>query len=418
MVAHRFMLFKKLVLDSFKPLTRGSLAVRLPDGEERVFGGLSHDLRARLIIYDENFFRRCVLFGPIGFAESYLAGEWDSPDLTKVLAWFVINADDTSAMRTRSGRTSLALNIFNFIDRWRHGLRPNSLRKSRDNIREHYDLSNEFFRLWLDPTMTYSSGYFDPPELSLEAAQEKKYARLCEKLHLVASDHVLEIGSGWGGFSIYAAKTYGCRITTITISEQQYEEAVVRIEKAGLQDLINLQLRDYRTLTGQYDKIASIEMLEAVGDRYVDGFFAHCEALLKPRGLLGLQAILCPDDQYPILRDGVDFIQKHIFPGSLLMSVGRITQALHKAGRLNLLDYEDMAPFYARTLQIWRENFEANLEDVRHQGFDEEFVRKWRYYLCYCEAAFGARHITVAQIVYSRPNNFSLRSPAYELLES
>lgn len=410
------MLFRKIVLDSFKPLKHGSLEVVLPGGGRHVFGGLFKGLKARITVTDEKFFRRCVLFGPIGFAESYMAGEWETPDLTRVIAWFILNAEDAGGLQTRTGRSTGILNLLNTYNRFLHQRRPNSLRSSRKNIREHYDLSNSFFKLWLDPSMTYSSAYFDPPELSLEKAQQKKYDRLCRKLHLQPSDEVLEIGSGWGGFSLHAAKTYGCRITTITISEQQFAEASDRIEKAGLQDRIELLLCDYRTLTGRFDKIVSIEMLEAVGDRYVDGFFAHCDTLLKPHGLLGLQAILCPDNQYPILRDGVDFIQKHIFPGSLLMSVGRIAEAMQRTGNLNLLDYEDMAPFYARTLKLWRENFESQLEAVRTQGFDEEFVRKWRYYLCYCEAAFGTRHITVAQAIYTRPDNLALKSPAYDLL--
>lgn len=410
------MLFRRLVLDSFKPLKRGSLEVALPGGGKEIFGGLYKGLQAQIIVNDNRFFRRCVLFGPIGFAESYLAGEWTTPDLTKVIAWFILNAEDAGGLKTRAGKSSGILNILNTYNRFLHLARPNSLGKSRENIREHYDLSNDFFRLWLDPTMTYSSAYFDPPDLPLEAAQRKKYDMLCRKLQLHPSDEVLEIGSGWGGFSMHAAKTHGCRVTTITISEQQFAEASKRIQAAGLQDRIELLLCDYRTLRGRFDKIASIEMLEAVGDKFVDGFFAKCDELLKPEGLLGLQAILCPDRQYPILRDGVDFIQKHIFPGSLLMSNGRIAEALQRTGDFNLLAYEDMAPFYARTLKIWRENFEAVLDEVRAQGFDDAFIRKWRYYLCYCEAAFGTRHITVAQAVYARPNNLSLHSPAYDLL--
>lgn len=409
------MVFRKLVLNSFKTLKRGSLEVVLPNGERRHYGGLFKGLQARIEVKREGFFRRCVLFGPIGFAESYMAGEWETPDLTNVIAWFILNSEDAAGLETRTGRATGILNLLNTYNRFLHLQRPNSLDRSRANIREHYDLSNDFFRLWLDPTMTYSSGWFDPPELSLEEAQRKKYDMLCRRLRLVGSDEVLEIGSGWGGFSMHAAKNYGCRVTTVTISEEQYAEASARIEAAGLQDRIELLLCDYRHLQGRYDKIASIEMLEAVGERYVDGFFARCNDLLKPQGLLGLQAILCPDQQYEILRDGVDFIQKHIFPGSLLMSNGRIAEAMQRTGHFNLLDYADMAPFYARTLRIWRENFTAELEGVKALGFDEIFIRKWIYYLCYCEAAFGTRHITVAQMVYTRPDNLGLKSPAYDI---
>jgi len=226
---------------------------------------------------------------------------------------------------------------------------------------------------------------------------------------------VLEIGCGWGGFAIHAAKNYGCRVTAATISEEQFREAAARVEEAGVADLVEVVFCDYRDLTGRFDKIVSIEMLEAVGDRYVETFFGKVSDLLAPRGLLGLQMILCPDNQYPILRDGVDFIQKHIFPGSLLMSMRRITEAMNATGDLNLLDYEDMTPFYAKTLKDWRTSFTAALPKVRALGYDEGFIRKWLYYLCYCEAGFGTRHISVAQAVYTRPDNLDLHSPAYDL---
>lgn len=409
------MLSRQIIFKTLQPLQRGSLELILPNGERRVFGGLNKDFQARIEVKDENFFHRCVFFGPIGFGESYMAGEWDTPDLAKVIAWFILNAEDTGGMKTRKGRSNPLLNLLNAYNRFVHLRRPNSLGKSRENISEHYDLSNAFFKLWLDPSMTYSSAYFDPPTLSLEEAQTKKYDNLCRKLQLAATDHVLEIGSGWGGFSMHAAKTYGCKVTTITISEEQYAEASKRIQEAGLQDRITILFSDYRVVEGQFDKIASIEMLEAVGDKYVDEYFATCSRLLKPHGLIGLQAILCPDQQYEILRDGVDFIQKHIFPGSLLMSLGRVAQALQNTGDFNLLVYEDMALHYAKTLKIWCDNFETVLDEVRGQGFDETFIRKWRYYLRYCEAAFGMRHITVAQMVYTRPNNLSLNSDVYDM---
>ncbi len=411
------MFFRRLVLKSFAKLRHGTLAVTFPDASRETFGGTFSGLHAEIRILDDRFFRRCVLFGAIGFAESYLAGEWETPDLTRVIAWFIRNASEAEALQTHRSRGTGVFNILNIVNRAIHRKRPNSLDKSRENIRDHYDLSNAFFQLWLDPTMTYSSGYFDAAETSLEAAQVRKYDLLCRKLHLAASDELLEIGSGWGGFSIHAARHYRCKVTTVTISEEQFAEASARIRAARLEDHIEILLCDYRTLRGRYDKIVSIEMLEAVGDRYVDGYFAKIHELLKPHGLVALQAILCPDLQYPILRDGVDFIQKHIFPGSLLMCNARITSALNATGDLNLLDYDDMAPHYAKTLKIWRENFEANLEAVRALGFDDEFIRKWRFYLCYCEAAFGTRHITVAQMVYSRPDNSALASPIYPPLE-
>jgi cyclopropane-fatty-acyl-phospholipid synthase len=263
--------------------------------------------------------------------------------------------------------------------------------------------------------MTYSAAYFDPPDLSLEEAQRKKWEVLCGKLQITAHDHILEIGCGWGGFAIHAAKTRGCRVTAATISEEQFREAAARVEAAGVSDLVEVVFCDYRDLAGKFDRIVSIEMLEAVGDRYVETFFGKVSSLLAPRGMVGIQTILCPDNQFPILRDGVDFIQKHIFPGSLLLSMRRITEALNATGDLNLLDYEDMTPFYAKTLRLWREAFTAALSGVRALGYDESFIRKWLYYLCYCEAGFGTRHISVVQIVLSRPDNLDIHSPAYDL---
>ena len=387
----------------------------MPDGTRGVYGGRGEGVQAQIRIEREEFFKRCVLFGPIGFAEGYMAGEWTTNDLTSVIAWFILNANEAEALQTRRSMGTGFFNLLNTINRAFHRKRHNSRAMSKENIREHYDLSNDFFKLWLDSSMTYSSAYFEKADESLETAQIRKYDKLCRRLHLAPADSVLEIGSGWGGFSMHAARNFGCKVTTVTISQQQYDEASRRICEAGLSDKIQLLLCDYRDLRGQFDKIASIEMLEAVGDRYVDGYFAKIDSLLRPHGLVGLQAILCPDRQFPILRDGVDFIQKHIFPGSLLMCNARIGEALAACGDLNLFEYEDMAPHYALTLRRWRETFEARLPEVRALGFDDEFIRKWRYYLCYCEAAFGTRHITVAQMVYSRPDNLGVPSAIYSL---
>ncbi len=409
------MLFRRLVLNSFAKLNFGQLEVLMPDGTRGVYGGRGEGVQAQIRIEREEFFKRCVLFGPIGFAEGYMEGEWTTDDLTKVIAWFILNANDAEALQTRRSMGTGFFNLLNTINRAFHRKRHNSRAMSKENIREHYDLSNDFFKLWLDSSMTYSSAYFEKADESLETAQIRKYDKLCRRLHLAPADSVLEIGSGWGGFSMHAARNFGCKVTTVTISQQQYDEASRRICEAGLSDKIQLLLCDYRDLRGQFDKIASIEMLEAVGDRYVDGYFAKIDSLLRPHGLVGLQAILCPDRQFPILRDGVDFIQKHIFPGSLLMCNARIGEALAACGDLNLFEYEDMAPHYALTLRRWRETFEARLPEVRALGFDDEFIRKWRYYLCYCEAAFGTRHITVAQMVYSRPDNLGVPSAIYSL---
>jgi cyclopropane-fatty-acyl-phospholipid synthase len=391
-------------------MQRGRLRLVLPDRSEKIFGGLGDEPRAEIRLKGDAFFRACVLGGPVGFGEAYMDGLWETDDLVGVITWFIRNADESTVLEG-SGKTDRRIGLMNFAHRVAHKLRPNSLRTSRRNIKEHYDLSNDFFALWLDPTMTYSSAYWDRPEMTLEQAQVRKYDVLCRKLRLAPSDHVLEIGSGWGGFSLHAAKNFGCRVTTVTISQAQFDEASRRIAAAGLTDRIDLRVQDYRTLDGTFDKIASIEMLEAVGDKYLDGYFAQCHRLLARKGLLGLQYITCPDAQYEVLRRGTDFIQRHIFPGSLLNSIGRVNTALNRAGDLFLHDLDDMGPYYARTLHVWRENFHRVLQSVRAQGFDETFIRKWDYYLAYCEAAFATRHISVVQAIYTRADNETLDLP-------
>ncbi|MFY8216240.1 MAG: class I SAM-dependent methyltransferase [Chthoniobacterales bacterium] len=407
--------FRKLVLESFRPLQSGIMEVVLPDGEKLIFGGGRVGLRAVMRIQSENFFRRCVLFGPIGFAEAYIDGEWETPDLAAVIGWFILNAEDAGGMQTERGAKAPLLNLLNSYNRLLHQRRPNSLTTSRKNISEHYDLSNDFFKLWLDPTMTYSSALFEQADIDLQAAQIRKYDHLCQSLQLGPDDHVLEVGTGWGGFSIHAASTYGCKITTITISQRQHDEAVARIAAAGLSDRVQVLIEDYRKVEGQFDKIVSIEMIEAVGDRFLDTYFDSLQRVLAPDGMIGLQMITCPDRQYRILRDGVDFIQKHIFPGSLLVSQARVTEALNRTGSLNLHAWKDMAPHYAKTLGLWCERFEAERDAVVALGFDERFIRKWRYYLRYCEAAFATRNISVVQAVYARPNNLRIASPVYSL---
>jgi cyclopropane-fatty-acyl-phospholipid synthase len=289
-----------------------------------------------------------------------------------------------------------------------HRLRPNSLKTSRRNIAEHYDLGNEFYALWLDETMTYSAAKFTEEGQPLEGAQWQKYEALCQKLELKSTDHVLEIGCGWGGFCTHAAREHGCRVTAVTISQEQHTFATERVKREGLDHLIEVRLQDYRHITGQFDKIASIEMLEAVGDAYVDGYFAKCHEVLKPNGMIAFQVITVPDCRYENLKRGVDWIQKHIFPGSLLLSMARINEAVNRTGDLFLHGLEDLGAGYAKTLRLWFERFNAKLDDVQALGFDDRFIRKWNLYLQYCEAAFATRNISVIQAVYTRPNNGAL----------
>jgi cyclopropane-fatty-acyl-phospholipid synthase len=400
-------LYERLVVAALGEMTAGCLHLDLPSGETKVIGAPGAEVSALIRVRDAAFFRKCVLFGDVGFGESYVDGDWDTDSIERVIAWAVLNVEHSPTM-SGSKEKHFALNLLKWYNRALHLLRPNSLETSRRNITEHYDLGNDFYRLWLDETMTYSSAYFTEAGQTLESAQVAKYDALCRKLQLRDSDHVLEIGSGWGGFASHAVRTYGCRVTTVTISEAQLAYARERFMREGIAGRAEVRLADYRTLTGQYDKIVSIEMMEAIGDRYLEIYFARIHDLLKPGGLVAVQYITVPDSRHAELKRGVDWIQKHIFPGSLLLSVGRVNQALNRTGDLFLHDLEDIGTSYATTLHAWWERFNSRIVDVRALGFDARFVRKWNYYLQYCEAAFASRNISVVQAVYTRPNNRSL----------
>lgn len=409
--------FRRAVLDAFAAMSRGHLRLELPEGGTREIGApggqplpLGIPPAATVRIRREAFFTKCFWSGDIGFAESYIDGDWETPDLTAVIAFFVLNIADAPTLSGSRRGTGAALNLLRFANRVGHLLRPNTRATARRNIREHYDLSNDFFALWLDPSLMYSAAKWPAaaPQLSLEAAQGEKNEALCRRLRLRASDHVLEIGTGWGGWSLHAARHHGCRVTTITISQQQFELARRRVADAGLADRVEVQLCDFRDVRGCYDKIVSIEMVEALGHRYQEEFARVVARLLKPEGLLALQFITCPDARYGAFRRGVDFIQKHIFPGSLLLSTNRLNDLLAQSGGFVLHAMEDFGTDYARTLRLWREAFAARLAEVRALGFDDRFVRKWTYYLCYCEAAFALRNISVVHTLHTRPNNLAL----------
>lgn len=393
-----------IILDLFLSMKTGLLNITLPDGSTVSNHGSEDSVSCDISISDYSFFNRCVMFGPIGFAEAYIDGMWTTENLTDVIRWFINNADQSTVMEGSSKRSNF-LDLFQIANRLAHILRPNTKSIGKKNISAHYDLSNEMFELFLDPSMTYSSGIFDESHLSLEEAQANKYEKLCQSLNLKTSDQVLEIGCGWGGFASYAAKNYGCRITAITISERQYEYAKQRMENEGLTDLVSIKLIDYRDMVGQFDKIVSIEMVEALGDRNVDNFFSQCSRLLTKNGLISIQMISSADSRYEQLRTSVDFIQKHIFPGSLLLSIERVVRATARVSDLQILELNDYGESYAHTLKLWRSNFIANLNKVRALGFDQSFIRKWIYYFCYCEAAFDTRQISVLQLTLSRPNN-------------
>jgi cyclopropane-fatty-acyl-phospholipid synthase len=408
--------WQNAVLAAFTGMTRGHLRLELPDGTTRDFGSpaqlstipLNIPAHASLRVRRPAFFNKCALSGDIGFAESYIDGDWDTPDLTALVAWFLQNIDTAPTLSGSQRRTPFALNALRLVNRLGHVCRANTRANSARNIREHYDLSNDFFALFLDPSMMYSSALWTDPDASLAEAQHEKNDALCRSLRLTPTDSVLEIGTGWGGWALHAAQTYGCHVTTVTISQQQYDFARRRVIDAGLGDRIEVRLQDYRDLTGSFDKIVSIEMLEAVGHAYQETYFITVSRLLKPDGLLALQYIACPDNRYAALRRGVDFIQKHIFPGSLLLSTNRVNTLLAKTGGFTLHSHRDFGHDYARTLKLWRDAFLAKLPEVRALGFDDRFIRKWTYYLAYCEAAFAMRNISVVHTLHTRPNNISL----------
>lgn len=415
--------FQRLVLDALAKLPCGQLELELPDGGRLLFGGRADGHRrepsiaaaraiatpAAIKVRHPDFFRRCVLFGDIGFAESYLDGDWETPDIGAVIAWFLLNAEVAPTLSGARGN-GLALNLLQAANRLQHFFRPNSRGTAARNIREHYDLSNDFFRLWLDPTMMYSSARWPRPDLTLEEAQHAKNEALCRKLQLSAGDHVLEIGTGWGGWSLHAARHHGCRVTSLTLSPAQAQLARQRVAAAGLSGLVEVRLQDYRDLPAgeAFDKVVAIEMLEAVGHRYLATWCRVVSRVLKRDGLVALQFITVPDARYDALRRGVDFIQKHIFPGSLLLSLNRLNALLSSAGGFVLHECEEFGPDYARTLRLWREEFNRQSAAVQALGFDARFQRKWNYYLSYCEAAFALRHVGVVQTVHTRPGNLRL----------
>ncbi len=403
--------YERKVIDVFRRMSAGHLSLHLPDGHTVSIGSPASQIHAVIHVRDPEFFKSVMLYGDIGFGEAYTAGWWDTPSIERVISWAILNVKNTPGMSgSRLGRG--LVNLLARVNRIQHWARPNSKKMARRNISEHYDLGNDFYSLWLDETMTYSSGLYTRNDMPLKAAQTAKYDALCRRLELKAGDRVLEIGCGWGGFASHAAKNYGCHITALTISAAQYEYASERFLREGIADSVDLRMEDYRDTAGQFDKIVSIEMMEALGDRYLETFTRQLHRLLKPEGLVALQFITCPDQRHDEMRRNVDWIQKHIFPGSLLLSLSRVGQAMRRSGDLMLHELQDMGLHYARTLREWWATFNDRRSEILALGFDDRFMRKWNYYLQYCEAAFASRNISVVQAVYTRPNNTGIqRSP-------
>ena len=367
------------------------------DPAEQMTFGAGDGIRAEIVVSNPNFYWRILRGGSIGGAESYIENEWDSSDLTAVIELVAANQSWLDRIEAQTG---LVKRVATKIGHW---LNRNTVKQAKQNILAHYDLGNDLYQTFLDKEMLYSSGCYDSPTDTLEQAQINKMERLCQQLQLSSSDHVVEIGTGWGGMAIYMARHYGCKVTTTTISDAQYDYAYQRVTEQGLDHLITVLKEDYRRLTGQFDKLVSIEMIEAVGQRYLPSYLRHCQALLKPGGIMALQAITIADQRVDYYAHNVDFIQKYIFPGGFLPSVTYLAQSLTKQTDFVIRQLHDFGLDYAATLKAWRARFEHALPQITALGYPPEFIRLWRFYFCYCEGGFMARSISVVHLTMTRP---------------
>ena len=378
---------------------RNGQVVVCENGRHETFGSLTDEmpLTTVLTIHDSRFYSDVARGGVLGAAEAFMRGYWSSNELTNLVRILLRNRHVLTAMN--SGTAALVRPAQKLL----HRLNRNTRAGSRRNIAAHYDLGNAFYALWLDRTMMYSSAVFERPDMSLEEASVAKLDRICRKLKLAESDRVLEIGTGWGGFAVHAARHYGCLVTTTTISRAQYEYARQRVRSEGLEGRVEVLERDYRDLDGRYDKLVSIEMIEAVGHDYQRRFFEKCSSLLQPHGEMLLQAITIADQHFDAYVRSVDFIRRYVFPGGCLTSVTSMLALLTGATDMRLVHMEDIGPHYARTIALWRERFDARIDAVRSLGYPDEFVRMWQYYLSYCEGAFLERAIGNVQMHVVKP---------------
>lgn len=387
--------FQHLVVNRLSKLRTGKILLN-DKCEQTVLGQPDlRDLSATVTVRDASFYRQLALGGSIGAAEAYIDGAWDCDDLPTLIRIF--SADRLNQSRSGIGNFRLT----GLVSRFSHWLAKNTIEGSRRNIQAHYDLGNDFFQLFLDESMMYSSGIYESRDTTLEEAQQCRLNRVASQLAPAADEHVLEIGTGWGGCAIHLAKATGCRVTTTTISDEQYHYARKAITAAGLADRITVLKQDYRNLTGQFDHIVSLEMIEAVGPQYYDTYFAKCAELLKPGGRLLLQAIVMPEQRYEEYLRSVDFIQKYVFPGGSLPSVGAMQRSVSKTTGLRLVDLTDFADGYARTLRDWRQRFTARIDEARQLGYSDAFLRLWDYYFSYCEGAFEERAVGVVHAMWS-----------------
>ncbi|RUO81396.1 SAM-dependent methyltransferase [Idiomarina tyrosinivorans] len=394
--------FRELALKLLAHLQDGHLVLRENDQLIAEFGRKGSDIHAEVNVRRSDFYRRLVMGGSIAAGELYVEHAWETPDLTSVIRLFARNLPALDKLEQRFAWLTLPFQKF------AHWKNRNNKQQAKANIAAHYDLGNELYTRFLDQRMQYSSAVYPAADSSLDEAQEYKIRRLCEDLRLTADDHLLEIGTGWGGLAIYAAQHYGCKVTTTTISEEQYRYAQEQVEKHGLQQQITLLKQDYRDLTGQYDKLVSVEMIEAVGKSFLPTFFAKCSELLKDNGRMALQAITIADQRMASYANSVDFIQKHIFPGGFLPSITMMSELLRTHTDLVVRQIHDHGLDYARTLSDWSKRFNQRLEELRPLGYDERFARLWNYYFHYCEGGFRERTISVVQLMATKPRCLSV----------
>ena len=389
---------RSLVLKSLENITIGSVKL-IESGKTYAFGCGSDGMhQASIQVHSPKSYRAIAFGGTVGAGRAFIEGLWSTDDLASLVRIFIINSKAHFGLEGGVAKCSRFLNLIN------HWLRRNNRSGSRTNISEHYDLGNEFYRLFLDDTLTYSCGWFEHSGASMREASLAKYDRLCRKLDLTDQDHLLEIGSGWGGFAIYAANQYGCRVTTTTISAEQYKWVCSQVDRAGLTDQVTVLNNDYRDLTGVYDKLVSIEMLEGVGHQYYGKFFECCSNLLKSNGIMALQVITVGDQMYKRHIHEVDFIKRYIFPGSNIPSVAVLMSAMAEGGDFRLFHMEDITHHYVTTLQNWRQKFLSGLDEVKELGFDQNFIRMWEFYLSYCEGGFSERYLGNIQMVLVKPS--------------
>ena len=388
--------FKKLFLKFLQKLSVGKLILQDKD-ETLVFGDINSELTCQITINKTDAYRRIVRGGGVGVGESYMAGDWDADDLTKVIRIFLINR--AALEHLRSSEAPLKKMWLSFL----HWLNKDTIKGSKKNIISHYDLGNNFFAKFLDPTMSYSCANFNNPKETLESASNNKIDNICAQLGLSPSDHLLEIGTGWGGLAIRAAEQYGCRVTTTTISDEQFDYVESLISERGLQNQVTLLKKDYRDLDGKYDKLVSVEMIEAVGLKFIPEFFRRCSLLLNSNGLMLVQAITMEEQRFQKAKNSVDFIQRYIFPGGALPTITGLAVAATRNNDLRPLEVKDITLHYSETLRRWKENFNENIQEIREMGFDENFQRMWKYYLAYCEGAFMERAIGCVQMQFHKP---------------